>query len=267
MGRKMLRKTQEHPKGKFMKMTSKHLKKHKEEFETISISDDFEFLTFNDDDNFFESIYFTSLKNTPFDKFKIKTTFYSAPLYIFVSDTWIFTPPKEGDYLFFWISAKDNLELESCIASFYIKLDNDHEIFPIMTFPDINENLYYPRDEAIVEYIANSSINIAIEIVDYINSPKTNIHKEKPRPLNVLAKPQKSNSNDVIYINKREYTYDEPGDNEKRDYERHVKECSVRGHWRRYRDKEGNVKKKVWIEPHKRHFDDGTEENEKTYKI
>jgi hypothetical protein len=259
MGRKIIQNSEKESRWKFTKLTSEYFKDHKEEFETISLSDDFEFLSINEDSNFFANTYFTPLKNTPFNKFKIKTNLKSMPLYIFVSDTWFYGPTEGFDFIFFWVSRKNNFNPKDCIAAFYMDIDVDHEISLINDQPNENWQDFV--------YAVNSSINKTIEVVDYINSPKTTIHKEKPRPLNVLAKPQKSNSNDVIYINKREYTYDEPSDNEKRDYERHVKECSVRGHWRRYRDKEGNVKKKVWIEPHKRHFDDGTEENEKTYKI
>ena len=72
MGRKIIQNSEKESRWKFTKLTSEYFKDHKEEFETISISDDFEFLSINEDSNFFANTYFTSLKNAPFNNFKIK---------------------------------------------------------------------------------------------------------------------------------------------------------------------------------------------------
>jgi hypothetical protein len=236
--------------------------KNAEKFKQIRISK-----KFGKGINFVADPDVTSLHNLPFSFMAIQTDFEllyggkmknNRKVYISFMDTsniikFPIEEMKKNDGVVFIIGFPQRKNESNLLISFFLNLEQQ-TVTPLGDPPPTNETYIDPV------------LCIVTEVVDYINSPKTTVNKEKPRPFNILAKPQKR-SNDVIYINKREYTYDEENDNEKREYERHVKECSVRGHWRRYRNEKGEVAKKIWIEPHKRTFDDGAEENNKVYKI
>ena len=73
-------------------------------------------------------------------------------------------------------------------------------------------------------------------------------------------------SRKIIEIKNGNY-YSKVKEEGKRDYQRKTKRWTRRGHWRRYRDDEGNVYKKIWIEPTVCIAQEGSDEVRKIYKV
>jgi hypothetical protein len=136
---------------------------------------------------------------------------------------------------------------------------------------DINNDLWYkfsylkdkdnpmnfmPRLDYIQEEKAGSSNmmigfllrNVVIEIIEYMNKPNEIKYKEKKI---VKEKPKnksnsKSNKNKVVRIKKTIYKI-KGKKNSRSNYQRHTDSWHVRGHYRHYRNDEGEIVKKVWI--------------------
>ena len=220
--------------------------------EEIEFSKDF----WNDPDiNFSSAIDSSAFEKMPFKAMRFVLEGFGKAKYTSVI--------KEGPEIYFCMNRDDDFESASSILLCYV-FNMDKEIFYYVE----DDGLPFPKErkKEFDEVCQTTALFIA-EIIKYINSPKSKIKKNKSRK-NSSKGANSSSTNNVIYINKKEYIHEESKEEtETREYNRHVKECSVRGHWRRYRNEEGEVVKKVWIKPYKKKFDEGEEKNNKVYKI
>ncbi|MFW5895415.1 MAG: hypothetical protein ACOCT9_01595 [archaeon] len=123
---------------------------------------------------------------------------------------------------------------------------------------DIDKNIIKEEKAQIIAY---KLINILNYTIDYMNSPieyKESSNSNNPKNYNNRNYPV----NEAIKINRVRYTSDESD----REYERHKDAWIVRGHWRRYRDENGKVYKKVWISSYVKGDKEKLNES-KNYKI
>lgn len=171
------------------------------------------------------------------------------------------------DFVYIHVTPKDNLSikvrdsLDSLIFEFAV---SDLYPIPIVLYNEFSSNSLV---------FSMKLLNLVFRTLEYINKPNENTtiteRREPKRYKSKLAKRKaKKKHKRPIYITKKSYKiHDVDSDVEKRDYNRIRESWGVRGHWRHYRDENGDVKKKVWIEPHTRGEKKDEEPQEQEYKI
>ena len=127
----------------------------------------------------------------------------------------------------------------------------------------VKENLALPNQKQIIDLFFNRLVRVICRTIEYLNRPTEKIKSDTNKQHSNYKTPD-STSNNITYINKKDYQSNKT----KKEYKRHKEVWEVRGHYRRYRDKNGNVIKKVWVEPHVRGPEkDDFDEEDKTYNL
>ncbi|MFW6015093.1 MAG: hypothetical protein ACOCRK_01495 [bacterium] len=119
---------------------------------------------------------------------------------------------------------------------------------------------------SVVQFLNNSPDKINTQINKY---KAYKVKKKEVDNKSTMHQSRLKQKDNVIYLNKDNY-YRVKAKSEKRNtYNRYKDNWLVRGHYRKYRDDDGNVIKKVWIKPHIRGDKSKVEDirDDRTYKI
>lgn len=147
------------------------------------------------------------------------------------------------------------------------------------TIKDLNEEDLPPLQLQNLKFGVSQLIMEFYSIMHYISRPATyeiiqSRRKKKPKFSRSYSKKTNTSNLNEIVIGKQVrkiYFNEDIEENDKREYNIKTKEFTRRGHWRRYRNKECEVIKKVWVKPAKivRNVDIDSKDikSNKTYKI
>ncbi|MFW5961983.1 MAG: hypothetical protein ACOCQR_00025 [bacterium] len=138
----------------------------------------------------------------------------------------------------------------------------------VLPLPNITHNTFTPHsNELNFCFILHNIVN---HTVNYFNKPTTVKTKTRMRENTSQFKQNKNGKHkNRIYVNKTVYKIKDIEDKKltSRDYNRVREAWKVRGHYRHYRNPDGSIKKKVWVDSYWKGDPEKASDKAREYKI